>query len=85
MDLFGSRAVGTHRVNSDIDLAVAGDVSKAQVDRLWTLFCESNLPVSVDVVHYERAPLGLRNHIDAVRRPLLTPEALRVPSPAGSR
>ena len=50
VDLFGSRALGAHRPHSDIDLAVEGDVSEAQVDRLWTLFHESSLPVSVDVV-----------------------------------
>lgn len=73
VDLFGSRAIGTHRANSDIDLVVEGAVSDALVERLSTLFQESSLPVSVDVIHYERAPRPLQEHIDAVRRPLWRP------------
>lgn len=78
VDLFGSRANGRHRPNSDIDLVLHGDVSRASIARLWTLFHESLLPVSVDVVSYEAVrdrPLG--RHIDAVRRPLFAAAEIR--------
>lgn len=48
--VFGSRAGGHPRPNSDIDLIVHGRVDQALVDRLWTEFSESGLEVSVDVV-----------------------------------
>jgi predicted nucleotidyltransferase len=51
--LFGSRATGTHRPSSDIDLALYGPVEEKDVDRLHTLFIESDLPVRVDVVKYQ--------------------------------
>ena len=77
VDIFGSRAAGTHRPNSDIDLAVHGDVSEATLDRLYTEFLESNLPVSVDVISYERSFAPLRRHIDAAGKRLFTGDSLR--------
>ena len=77
VDLFGSRATGAHRANSDIDLALHGDVTDATIDRLRTMFLESSLPVSVDVTSYERAYPPLRRHIDAVARFLLSVEDLK--------
>ncbi len=65
--LFGSRAMGTHRPGSDIDLALWGDLTSKDVDRIASAFDESYLPVTVDVIAY---PLldheGLRRHIDLV-------------------
>lgn len=75
--VFGSRALGTARPASDIDLVLYGDLSEADVARLWTLFDESSLAVSVDVVDYAR--LGqqpLTRHIDAVAQTLFTREEL---------
>ena len=77
VDLFGSRATGAYRANSDIDLALHGDVTDATIDRLRTIFLESSLPVSVDVTSYERAYPPLRRHIDAVARFLFTAEDLK--------
>lgn len=48
--VFGSRAVGTARPNSDFDIIIHGKVDQALLDRLWTEFSESALEVSVDVV-----------------------------------
>ena len=69
--VFGSRAQGRHRQNSDLDLVIYGPADEAICDRLWTLFHESCLPFSVDIVNYSTIiyPL-LRAHIDAVARPL---------------
>ena len=72
-DLFGSRAMGNHRANSDIDLVLRGKVRQESVDRLWTLFQESSLPFSVDVKSYELTTYPpLRAHIDKVCTPLFT-------------
>jgi uncharacterized protein len=77
VDLFGSRATGTYRPNSDIDLVLHGDVAQSHIDHLWTLFHESNLPMSVDVTSYDlTTTLALKEHIDNVSTQLLTREDL---------
>ena len=71
--LFGSRATGNYRGNSDIDLVLYGDLEEEWVDRLWTTFNESNLPFSVDVKGYELIKYRpLREHIDQVGKLLFT-------------
>lgn len=78
VELFGSRATGRYRPNSDVDLVVTGSVSGQDIDRIRTLFQESNLPISVDVLKYDDAlPEALRLHIDEVRALLLTQDDLR--------
>lgn len=75
--LFGSRASGTARAQSDIDLVIYGPIAEATLDRLWTLFDASALPVTVDVVAYDRvATPALKSHIDAVSLTLFTREDL---------
>lgn len=69
--VFGSRAMGTARPASDIDLVLYGTLSEGQVARLWTMFDESPLAVTVDLVAYNldiHPPL--RRHIDSVARTL---------------
>ena len=76
--VFGSRALGTARPASDIDLALYGRLSEAQLARLWTLFDESSLAVTVDLLDYGRINNdALRRHIDAVAKPLFTREQLK--------
>lgn len=77
--LFGSRAKGTARPNSDIDLVLYGPLSEAIVDRVWTLFAESCLAVTVDIVAYDliEAP-ALKSHIDAVMQPLFAQDGLQL-------
>ena len=78
VDLFGSRATGKHRSHSDIDLVIHGAVREAAIDRLRTLFIESNLPVSVDIFSYDGiACRPLREHVDAVRQRLFTAQDIR--------
>ena len=78
VDLFGSRATGKHRSHSDIDLVIHGAVREAAIDRLRTLFIESNLPVSVDIFSYDGiAYQPLREHVDAVRQRLFTAQDIR--------
>ena len=75
--LFGSRGSGAARPNSDIDLVLFGDITDAEVDRLWTLFDESSLSVSVDVLAYrEDMYPPLLRHIDHTARTLFTRDDL---------
>jgi predicted nucleotidyltransferase len=65
--LFGSRAAGTHRPGSDVDLAIKG--KNITIDTLaklkYTLEEETNLPYFFDVVDYGRAEsAALKNEID---------------------
>lgn len=77
VDLFGSRAKGTQRPNSDVDLVLHGTLSAKDVDRIQALFRESSLPYSVDVKDYARiAYPPLREHIDRMARRLFTHEQL---------
>lgn len=55
--LFGSRAKGTSRPNSDIDLAVDGVVSDLQVEALAMELDELSLPYKFDV----QSVVGIRN------------------------
>ena len=76
--VFGSRALGNARPASDIDLVLYGSLSEAEVARLWTLFDESALAVTVDVVDYPRlVPSSFKRHIDAVAKTLFTQEQLK--------
>jgi len=71
--LFGSRATGQYRDNSDIDLVIYGEIDDKSINRLWTLFNESSLPYKVDIIAYhliEYPPF--RSHIDEVNQTLFT-------------
>jgi len=75
--LFGSRATGTARANSDIDLVLYGELDEALVDRIWTLFNESLLPFTVDVQAYNLVKYPpLKNHIDNNMQPLFNRQDL---------
>lgn len=78
VDLFGSRATGDYRPNSDVDLVLRGGIKEKQIDRLWTLFHESNLPISVDVKSYELTTYPpLKAHMDKVCKTLFTQQDLK--------
>jgi predicted nucleotidyltransferase len=69
--LFGSRATGTYRDNSDIDLVLYGPLSAADIDRIYTRFEDSALPIKVDVAAFDLIDHPpLKQHIAAVMRPL---------------
>ncbi len=75
--LFGSRAKGTYRENSDIDMVIYGSLNEEDVDRIWTLFDASDLPVRVDLnVYHLIAYPPLKRHIDAVVQPLFSQQEL---------
>lgn len=62
--LFGSRALGTHKRASDIDIALKGDIPLWLIARLKDELEESTLPYTCDILSYERAPKELKEHID---------------------
>jgi uncharacterized protein len=75
--VFGSRAIGNARENSDIDLVIYGPITERQIDRLWTLFDESSLAVRVDLLGYNHIKHAvMRAHIDRFMRPLFGPRDL---------
>ena len=66
--LFGSRALGTHKTASDIDLAIKGNVDINTLSKLkYTLEEDTNLPYFFDVVIYDNLEnMELKKHIDEV-------------------
>lgn len=86
VDLFGSRAKGTYRPNSDIDLVLHGAVNEKIIDRLWTVFSESSLPFKVDIKAYGLIDYPpLKAHMDSVCQTLLTQEELQSVSLRGDK
>ncbi len=77
VSLYGSRATGKYKSNSDIDLVLYGDIDEAKADRLWTCFSESLLPYKVDLTIYRHITYPpLKRHIDQQGRTLFTNEQL---------
>jgi predicted nucleotidyltransferase len=68
--LFGSRATGLYKENSDIDLVIYGSLSAEDEQRLWTLLDESNLSLPVDIIVYQNTPF------DTVMVPLFSKKEL---------
>lgn len=66
--LFGSRALGKHRLSSDIDLAIKGNVDINTLSKLkYILEEETNLPYFFDIVIYDNLEnIDLKKHIDGV-------------------
>jgi len=64
--LFGSRARGDARLNSDIDLALVPQrpISATEMAELREALEESQVPFHVDLVDYASAPSHLRAAID---------------------
>ena len=75
--VFGSRSLGTAAPASDIDLVLWGDLDDRTMSRLWSLFDESSLAVTVDVVAYGADfSSAFRRHIDRVAKLLFTHDDL---------
>ena len=65
--LFGSRAKGTHRPYSDVDLAVWGEIDLLAGAALAEDLEELPLPYHFDVIPFEHITHpGLRDHIERV-------------------
>jgi predicted nucleotidyltransferase len=75
--VFGSRATGTFRHNSDIDLVIFGNITEKEIDSLYTLFNESQIAIKVDVIAYNLiSNPALKQHIDGVMKPIFTKKDL---------
>lgn len=72
--LFGSRALGNHRNNSDIDIALFGSaLTFKDVALLEALVDDLGSPFKVDFCHYEQLDNpALREHIDQVGKRIYT-------------
>jgi predicted nucleotidyltransferase len=65
--VFGSRAQGRHRPESDVDLALYGELEERLVARIAGELEELPLPYSFDVLAYAGLRHGaLQAHIDRV-------------------
>lgn len=76
--VFGSRAMGTHRPESDVDIALYGEVDELLAARIAGELDELPLPHTFDVQAYpcvRHQPL--REHIDRVRRPVFVRDQSR--------
>ena len=70
--LFGSRAMGTHRYGSDIDIALDGDdLTLEDLLRFHIVIDDLNLPFMVDLVHIQEITNSdLIDHIKRVGKVL---------------
>jgi predicted nucleotidyltransferase len=66
--LFGSRAKGTYRNGSDIDLAIKGNLGFQIITRVsYLLNQESMMPYKFDIINYSKIQnRTLKEHIDRV-------------------
>jgi len=65
--VFGSRALARHRPESDVDLALYGDVDEVLANRIAGELDELPLPYAFDVCAYPQIRyVPLREHIDRV-------------------
>ncbi len=77
ISLFGSRATGSYKNYSDIDLVVYGDITDKDIRSLWTQFHESSLPYKVDVNAYHLITYPpLKDHIDRYSKILFSKNQL---------
>ena len=68
--IYGSRALGTHRVNSDIDLVVYGEIDRKILGQIMGALDELELPYLFDVTVYsDISHLPFKEHIDGVSKP----------------
>ena len=71
VNIFGSRAKGTHKPSSDIDLAIMNEgITDQMVLHLNAAFGESTLPYKVDLVNYPTLThADLKEHIERAGLP----------------
>ena len=73
VDVYGSRARGTHRPGSDIDLIVLGPVQLEDLLRIAVALDESDLSISADVTRYsEQLSPAFTAEVARDARPLFT-------------
>ena len=69
--IFGSRAKGTHAPQSDVDLALWGELNDLQAEQIASELDDLPLPYRYDVQRFEGIHLDpLRGHIERVGIPI---------------
>ena len=69
--IFGSRANGTHTPQSDVDLALWGELNDLQAEQIASELDDLPLPYRYDVQRFEGIHLDpLRGHIERVGIPI---------------
>ena len=72
--VYGSRATGRARPGSDLDLVIFSPVSERDMTELWVAFEESDLPIRVDLVAWDKiASPRLRDEIQRDAVPFFEP------------
>ena len=62
--LFGSRATGNHRPDSDVDLALSSDEDRSnQINELNKAISQAELPLAVELIDYHEASEETLNRI----------------------
>ena len=75
--VFGSRALGTHRPNSDVDLVAWGKIDSVTAARLLQELDALPLPYLVDFIVYDEIiSTPLRQHIDTLAQQIYPLEVL---------
>ena len=65
--LYGSRAKGTAREGSDIDITILGEPTKADVSKLWHDLDDSYIPYKIDIsIYNDLKSDSLKEHIQRV-------------------
>lgn len=62
--IFGSRAKGTYKPFSDLDICLKSDISDYEYELLKEKFEESDLPFTVDIVQYNKIDDSFKRRID---------------------
>ncbi|WGK68529.1 nucleotidyltransferase domain-containing protein [Candidatus Haliotispira prima] len=66
--LFGSRAMGTYKEGSDIDLVLYGELTEKEERRIGSEFQESSLVLNLDIkVYHLIGHKPLQEHIDKIK------------------
>ncbi len=68
--IFGSRAKGDHKPQSDVDICVKGNISLRQKGEIMEAFDESKLPFLVDLVIWDRCEKSFKDLIAVDMKPL---------------
>lgn len=69
--IFGSRAKGSARPLSDIDLCILHPVEKSQITQARLAFEDSNLPMKVDLVLWSELPKEFQDNIQKDLVPII--------------
>jgi predicted nucleotidyltransferase len=73
--VFGSRALGREQPQSDVDIALRGDISSLEIEKIVLELDELPLPYVFDVQAYDKiSNVPLIRHIDRVGKVLYTRE-----------